>query len=833
MKNSTLRCGALWLLASLATLSPTADAQVVTTKPAIITADTKNIVITFHADWGNRGMASAPASTAVYAHTGLITSQSTSPTDWTFDTTWPDNSAKYKLTPAGTSMWSLTIPDIREYYNVPSGVDIKNMVFVFRDAAGSDAQGKTINGGDIFLTVFPAGFPAPTAQAYPGGDPQPGAVASADGSSATFCFPAPDKGMVQLVGSWNDFAIVPAQQMHYTDAADGLRYFWTTVDGLTPGTDYTYYYIVDGQTAVGDPYARLVLDGNNDKYISSTVYPGMPAFPAAKVPASVPVAVFNSDAGKYDWQVTAFERPSQESLVLYEVLIRDFTGTDGKANGNGTIAGLIDKLDYIKELGVNGVELMPVMEFDGNNSWGYNPNFYFAPDKAYGSPADYRRLVDECHARGLAVVLDVVFNQTAGLHPWYLMYPMVLSKFYNGSAPHAYSVLNDWNQSNELVQRQFKDVLRYWLTEYKVDGFRFDLVKGLGDNDSYGNTYYPATNTWATPSGPKTDAYNASRIARMATLHAAMKEIDPTAYFINEDLAGTDEENALAADGDLNWANVNNPACQFAMGYEEGSALSRFYAPSDGGRLRGSTVSYAESHDEERMAYKQMTYGATGVKNSYSMRLRRLGSVAAQMLMTPGAHMIWQFQEFGANQTTKNTDGSNNTNPKTVVWYSLNNAYNAGLCQTYRDLLALRNANPELFGDASTASVLLNGWADGRTVLLTSGGKKLFLVVNPLIDKSLDIFIPAGAGDASSLRLLAASYKTTPSIAGTTVTIDPGAFAVYGSADVSAIDDIPDDTANDTLPVVYYNLQGRRISHPVPGQIVIRRQGTRATKLIF
>lgn len=83
------------------------------------------------------------------------------------------------------------------------------------------------------------------------------------------------------------------------------------------------------------------------------------------------------------------------------------------------------------------------MEFDGNNSWGYNPNFYFAPDKAYGTPDDYRRLVDECHARGLAVVLDVVFNQTAGLHPWYLMYPMVLSKFYNGTSPHAYSVLND------------------------------------------------------------------------------------------------------------------------------------------------------------------------------------------------------------------------------------------------------------------------------------------------------------------------------------------------------------------------------------------------------
>ena len=832
MKNSYLRCGAIWLFASLGILPPTAGAQVVTTSPAIITADTKNIVITFHADWGNRGMAGLPASTAVYAHTGLITSQSATPDDWTFAPTWPDNSAKYKLKAEGSGTWTLDIPDIRQYYGVPAGVEIKNMVFVFRDAAGSDSQGKTINGGDISLTVFPSGFPAPDMRQYPDGDPQPGATPSSDGSSAIFCFPAPEKNMVQLVGSWNDFAIVPDQQMHYTDI-DGIRYFWTSVDGLEAGKDYTYYYIVDGQTAVGDPYARLVLDGNNDKYISSAVYPDMPVFPSEKVSSSVPVAVYNSDAGKYDWQTASFTRPSQESLVLYEVLIRDFTGTEGKANGNGTISGLIDRLDYIKELGVNGIELMPIMEFDGNNSWGYNPNFYFAPDKAYGTPDDYRRLVDECHARGLAVVLDVVFNQTAGLHPWYLMYPMVLSKFYNGTSPHAYSVLNDWNQNNELVQRQFKDVLRYWLTEYKVDGFRFDLVKGLGDNDSYGNTYNEATNTWGTPSGPGTDAYNTSRIARMATLHAAVRDVDPTAYFINEDLAGAEEENALASDGDLNWANINNSACQFAMGYEENSSLSRFFSPSDGGRMRGSTVSYAESHDEERMAYKQMKYGANGVKNNYAMRMRRLGSVAAQMLMTPGPHMIWQFQEFGANQTTKNTDGSNNTNPKLVVWNNLNNANNAGLCQTYRDLLALRDANPELFGNESSATILLNGWAEGRSILLSYADKKLLLAVNPLVDKSIDIFIPSEAGDASSLRLLAASQNTSPVIANGSIALEPGAFAIYGSEDVSsAIDEIPSDY-DSTYPIIYYNLQGRQIAAPVPGQIVIRRQGTIADKVIY
>ena len=180
MKNSYLRCGAIWLFASLGILPPTAGAQVVTTSPAIITADTKNIVITFHADWGNSGMAGLPASTAVYAHTGLITSQSATPDEWTFAPTWPDNSAKYKLKAEGSGTWTLDIPDIRQYYGVPAGVEIKNMVFVFRDAAGSDSQGKTINGGDISLTVFPSGFPAPDMRQYPDGDLQPGATPSSE-----------------------------------------------------------------------------------------------------------------------------------------------------------------------------------------------------------------------------------------------------------------------------------------------------------------------------------------------------------------------------------------------------------------------------------------------------------------------------------------------------------------------------------------------------------------------------------------------------------------------------------------------------------------------------
>ena len=230
---------------------------------------------------------------------------------------------------------------------------------------------------------------------YPGGTPEMGAVANADGS-VTFCLAAPQKRGAIIIGSWNDYRISNEHVMNYCDV-DGFRYFWVTVNGLEPGKQYIYYYLVDGTLKVGDPYARMVLDPDNDKYIPSSVYPNLPAYPYDKV-QGVPLAVYQSDMNDYDWTVTDFKGAAKENLIIYELLLRDFTGTEGKADGNGTVAGALEKLPYLKSLGVNAIELLPINEFNGNISWGYNPNFYFAPDKAYGTPDDYKRFIDACHA---------------------------------------------------------------------------------------------------------------------------------------------------------------------------------------------------------------------------------------------------------------------------------------------------------------------------------------------------------------------------------------------------------------------------------------------------
>ena len=132
------------------------------------------------------------ANAQVYAHTGVITSASTSTSDWKYAPDWGDNSAKYRMTYAGTDTWTLTIPSIRSYYGITNPAEqVKEMMFVFRTADNS-REGKSAWGGDVAVTVFPDGMPSSSSETYPGGKPRMGATENADGS-VTFCLCAPSK----------------------------------------------------------------------------------------------------------------------------------------------------------------------------------------------------------------------------------------------------------------------------------------------------------------------------------------------------------------------------------------------------------------------------------------------------------------------------------------------------------------------------------------------------------------------------------------------------------------------------------------------------------------
>lgn len=674
-------------------------------------------------------------------------------------------------------------------------------------------------------------------QAYPSGVPPMGATANPDGT-VTFCIAAPGKANAMIIPAWDNYKPLSNNMMHYTDI-NGIRYFWIDVSGLDPNKEYPYYYLIDQDIKVGDPYARLVLDPYNDKWLSDGTYPGLIPYPAEEVGDNVMLAVYKGNRDVYDWKVDNFIGPKQTELIIYEMLIRDFTGTEGEALGDGTLAKALDKLDYLSTLGVNAIELMPINDFNGNNSWGYNTNFYFAPDKAYGDPDTYRRFIDECHSRGIAVILDVVFNQSDGMHPWYQMYPTNSNPFYNARAPHAYSVLNDWNQDNLLVQQQWTDMITYWMTAYKVDGFRFDLVKGLGDNESYGGN----------ASESNTNKYNASRVARMKRLTEVIKSINPNAYSINENLAGAQEENEMAANGQLNWANINNASCQFAMGYQSDSNCNRFYAPSDS-RTWGSTVSYAESHDEQRMGYKQTQWGVNGVKDNLPASMQRLGSVAAQMLLSPGAHMIWQFGELGNSTNTKNNDGSNNTDPKPVFWNYLDNPYRHGLYDNYSELIALRKANPDLFAQDASFSIKCSAadWEKGRYIYASTSDKELICVINPNTTTTTFSDVKFANSDNATYKVVSSSYDSTYAFdaSNATVTLNGGCYIVLASQNVSGIDSPVIDTnvsvsggvgeiiiIGEYKNVEVYNISGQLMpSHNLPSGFYIVNVDGNTTKVI-
>ena len=847
----------------------------VTTDPTPLQENSENVKIYFHADQGNKGLIGLNANTKVYAHTGLITSNSKGDGDWKYVIAdWDKDIEKAELTYEGTNLWSLYIGEIREFYGVTNMQEkIEKLAFVFRTSNGTK-EGKTETGGDILVPVLDPGlqvmlstsfngqivdgtsgaitftvastsnanlsisvngkeiasksgvntlsatytFPSigdyevtgtatsgaessssslyyayldnPVQQNYPGGTPIMGQVTNSDGS-VTFCVAAPEMTRMVIVGSWNNYKITNTQQMYYqdylttnpvTNESGTFRYFWITIPEIGATNDPSmYFFKVQGTIKVGnnsisvntntcDPYAKLILDPWNDKYIDTNVYPDLPPYPYEAVDG-VCVAVYQKNINDYAWSDSGFQIPDQNNLIIYEMLFRDFTGTEGQAQGNGTVQGAISKLPYLKKLGVNVIEVLPMYEFDGNNSWGYNPNFYFAPDKAYGTPDDYKEFIDLCHQNGIAVVLDMVFNQSSGQHPWCQMYGGTqYSPFYNANAPHAYSVLDDWMQDYPLVQVQWTDVLTYWLTEYHFDGFRFDLVKGLGLNNSYGGD---------------TEKYNQSRVNEMKYLNSVIQDVKPGAYCINENLASASEENAMAKDGELNWANVNTAARQFAAGSQPNSNMNRLYAPQDG-RDPWSTVSYLESHDEPRLAYEQEIKGQAAVRNSVEVAMQRCGSAAAQMIMTPGSHMIWMFGELGKSESI---EGDERTHPKKVEWSLYQEPNHHGLYENYAELIDVRFKNPQFFGDGANFQINCNtnNWANGRTLFSTYENQELLTFVNPNLTGSLNFFYPFLNKSNSDYQILVQSYASQSFFdAGTgSVTVPANCFVVIGSADLN------------------------------------------------
>ncbi len=488
--------------------------------------------------------------------------------------------------------------------------------------------------------------------------------------SAVLVLYAPLKQFVFLIGSFNNWAISESYLMKQTP--DGLRY-WITLDNLEPLREYQFQYLVDGEINIADPYSDKISDPWNDSYIDSTTYPNLIAYPQGK--ATQAVSVMQTGQPAYQWKNKNFVPPAQKNLVIYELLVRDFVGAH-------SFKALTDTLKYIKNLGINAIELMPISEFEGNDSWGYNPSFYFAVDKYYGPKDTFKAFVDSAHQNGLAVIMDMVLNHSYGQSPLVRLYwdaqnsrPAVNNPWYNTISPNStYSWGYDFNHESVATQRFVDSVNTYWMKEYQVDGFRFDFTKGFTNTPGDGS------------------AYDASRIAILKRMDDKIKLANPSAYVILEHFAANSEEIVLSNYGMMLWGNLNNNYRQAASGWYSGGDWN-FSNISWKQRTwtQPNLVGYMESHDEERLMYDCLTYGNTQ-NSTYNMKslpiaLKRMEMAANFFIPVPGPKMIWMFGELGYDYSI-NYIGRVAAKP--VRWDYLNDPLRKRLNQIYSKLNNLK-----------------------------------------------------------------------------------------------------------------------------------------------
>jgi len=526
---------------------------------------------------------------------------------------------------------------------------------------GTDNSGGT--GGTGTTTI-------PNGKAVPAGAVD-GVTFTNSGTSVIFNLYAPGKTSVSVIGDFNSW-----QPATMNETPDGTRW-WVQIDNINPATEYAYQYLIDGTIKVADPYTEKVLDPANDGSIPASVYPNLKAYPAGQTGI---VSTFQANQPAYTWKTTSFTRPAQKNLVIYEMLVRDFVATHSYQT-------VTDTLNYLSRLGVNAIELMPVNEFEGNDSWGYNTNFGFALDKYYGTKNSYKAFIDACHARGIAVIQDIVLEDQFGSSPMVQMYatssgsPSASNPWFDQTNMHPDAVGYQMNHQAAATQYYTENVMKYWIQEYHIDGFRFDQAKG------YTQVSSPDETTWAN--------YDASRVALWTKYNSYMKSLDPTFYVILEYFAVNSEESALANQGMMMWTNLSSPAEQATMGYATNPSwdLSGLFYDGYGFTAPYGLVSYFESHDEERTMFKNETYGnSSGSYNTKDIPtgLKREEMAAAFLLASPGPKMIWQFEELGYDISI-NQNGRLGDKP--IPWNYTSDANRLHLYTTYAKLIKMKIKN--------------------------------------------------------------------------------------------------------------------------------------------
>ncbi|WP_445750110.1 alpha-amylase family glycosyl hydrolase [Polaribacter sp.] len=607
-----------------------------------------------------------------------------------------------------------------------------------------------------------------------------------DATKATLVLTAPGKDFVQVAGSFNNYTPTAVDVMK-RDPSTGK--YWLEISNLTPGKIETYQYWVYDQTPVAgspsivktaDPFSTLVLSPFDDPWISDATYPNLPTYPSGQ---EREVTVLQTGKTAYNWTVTNFQKPKKEDLIVYEVLIRDF-------DANRNFQDLIDRISYFKNLNVNAIQLMPVMEFEGNESWGYNTSFHMALDKFYGTEEKFKEFIDVCHQNGIAVILDVALNHAFGRNPMVRMWmndpdndgwgdPSSDNPYFNQTARHSYNVGSDFNHQSALTQEYTKRVVKHWIEDFKIDGFRWDLTKGFTQNCSGSDEGC-------------TNSYQQDRVDVLKSYADYSWSLDADHYVIFEHLGSDNEEQQWAnyRDGIMMWGKMTDEYNELTMGNSGNKNFNRMGHKSRG-YSRPRLMGYAESQDEERLMYKNIAFGNNSTA-SHNVRdlntaLSRMSALGAVTLTIPGPKMIWHFGDLGMDISiftcpdgSYNNDGCKLDTKAQPQWTDnwLTNANRKKIYDDWSRINALKINEPVFEGDYTITSGSLTPRIDiYDTNIPETGLRNVVILANfDVVQQTVNTNFPlAGAW----VDLMDATNNTTYSAS--TITLQPGQFRIFGN----------------------------------------------------
>ena len=472
---------------------------------------------------------------------------------------------------------------------------------------------------------------------------------------------APGQPVVQVIISPAGTAGSSSDALVMKKATDLVDVWWLGLD-LGDG-QYDYEYLLLDGTRIPDPFTRRLENGRTRIEIG---------------PGGI------STADDYQWQSTDYVRPDLDTLIIYELQVDDFAA---RGNGQGKFEHITEKLDYLKSVGINAVELLPVSDFPGTHSWGYDPNLISAVESNYGTPEDFKMLVDQAHLRGIAVIMDIVWNHIRSsspiwkIQPNYDLNPYI--KPYNELNPNeaegSWGML-DWDHFNTYTVEYINQVNKIWLDEYKVDGFRYDATRMIGWNLSQPEYGIPG---WT------------SAIAETDSSVYQIAEHLPVDPWLVNNTSLTSSWHDSFHDRLLDHIHGGNPSTLTLM-----NQVVRLYEYSNSGsyyQYPTQAVKYMISHDEQSFIQEMVVF------NNFSIEQARAKDkfYATILFTSQGIPMIFQGQEFGLQTGWDDDNGNGDYEEKLqyrpINWSYLGTESAQSHLEHYSKLIYLRKKNPALY----------------------------------------------------------------------------------------------------------------------------------------